>query len=105
MTDLITQSQVETSFKSTNIYRTINEDEFRGNNEEPIFTIAKVEFNPPHEITQLIISNNIVVMSLINSHIIRIKLQEHDLLEGKSLREGKDNSQILFVTSLLSLFF
>jgi hypothetical protein len=26
-------------------------------------------------------------------------------LEGKSLREGKDNSQILFVTSLLSLFF
>jgi hypothetical protein len=50
--------------------------------EDGIFSISKVEYSPPRAIVDLVTSNNILVMALENSHIIRLDLSEAADLEG-----------------------
>jgi len=46
------------------------------------FSITKINYKPPHNITHLVTSNNILVMALENSHIIRLDLADPEQLEG-----------------------
>lgn len=52
--------------------------------EDGIFSISKVEYSPPRSIVDLVTSNNILVMALEHSHIIRLDLSDAAELEGSS---------------------
>lgn len=48
------------------------------------FRISKVGYNPPHNVIDLVTSNNVLVMALQNSHIIRLDLSDPSDIEGKA---------------------
>lgn len=53
--------------------------------EDGIFSISKVEYPPPRAIVDLVTSNNVLVMALEHSHIIRLDLSDAAELEGANL--------------------
>jgi hypothetical protein len=96
MMDLVEKSQLDSKIGTSAKYP-LNEDEFPGDEEDPIFQAQKVQFNPSHEILQIVTANNLLVISFSNSHIIRIKLQDEKELEGTTKSIQKYD--------FLSLFF
>lgn len=53
-----------------------------------MFSISSVDYRPPHPVTYLVTSNNILVMALDNSHIIRLDLADPSELEGALPQAG-----------------
>jgi len=50
--------------------------------EDSQFSITKINYTPPHPIVHMVTSNNVLVMALENSRIIRLDLTDPEMLEG-----------------------